>query len=75
MPKTVSNRQLRRTVVAQQQVLDEGVAPAVRTLATAIKELGPQVTDCHARLDALDGFRRMTFLQRLRWILRGFDGT
>ena len=32
MPKTVSNRQLRRTVIQHQQALVEGFAPALRAV-------------------------------------------
>lgn len=59
--KTVSNRQLRRTVVAQQNVLEEGIAPALREVAQHAQETR----------DHLEAFRAMTFLQRLRWFLKG----
>lgn len=71
MPKLVSNRQLRRTVVAQQTALEDGLAPVIRTLAQAITELVPQVGDIRGRVDAIEMARPRTLWQRLRWLLRG----
>ena len=68
MPKTVSNRQLRRTVVQQQHALEEGFAPALRAVVQ-------NEAKTRARVDRLDGwthgFDALTFWQRLRWIATG----
>lgn len=63
--KMVSNRQLRRTVVAQQNALEDGVAPALRNFAREHDSLAK-------RVDALEA--PTTFTQRLRWLLTGRHG-
>ena len=66
MPKTVSNRQLRRTVVAQQAALDEGVAPAIRQLAASVNDILRVAGEAHAMATP-----RPTLVGRLRWLLTG----
>lgn len=62
--KTVSNRQLRRTVVAQQQVLEDGLAPALRAVTQ-----NEEIT--RARVAKLEAWRDGTLLARLRWLFTG----
>lgn len=68
MPKTVSNRQLRRTVSQHQHALEEGFAPALRAVVQ-------NEAQTRARVDRLEQWTQAadarTFWQRLRWIVTG----
>lgn len=80
MPKTVSNRQLRRTVVQQQHALEEGFAPALRAvvqneaktrarvdrLEEALDDVGRVAGKAHAMATP-----RPTLIGRLRWLVTG----
>lgn len=80
MPKTVSNRQLRRTVVQHQHALEEDFAPALRAviqneaktrdrvfrLERALDDVGKVAGEAHAMATP-----RRTFWGRLRWLVTG----
>ena len=66
--KTVSNRQLRRTVTEQQHQVERLGDSALQ----AIQTVAQNEMRTRQRVDALEAFRDMTFTQRLRWLLRGY---
>ena len=88
-PGKVSNRQIRKAVnnqlgirfeIAPNIPIEDGIH-AVRMLQGAVVEahretLRALVNDelkTRGRVDALEAFRDMTFTQRLRWLIRGYN--
>lgn len=67
--KTVSNRQLRQTVSAQQRVMEEGVAPTMRALASHADVLEARLNYVEAVTTRMTN--RATLRARLRWLLTG----
>ena len=70
--KTVSNRQLRRTVVSQQKVLEDGVAPAIRAVAQNEEATRARVARLEQTQQAWTA-STSTWWGRLGWILRGYS--
>ena len=66
--KTVSNRQLRRTVVQHQHALEGGFAPALRAVTMNEAKTRERVDRLDAWTQALDA---RTLWGRLRWLLTG----
>lgn len=77
MPKTVSNRQLRRTVVAQQHVLEEGLAPALRAVIANEEFTRARVEALEHQMESLEGAKKAhqvrwgTVWGRLGWLMVG----
>lgn len=72
MPKTVSNRSLRRTVVEHQKALEDGFAPALRSVIQNEAATRERVSRVEAWKEAADArVFRPTVWGRLRWLFTG----
>ena len=63
-PPKVSNRQIRKAVNNQ--------AAVVEAHRETLRALVNDELKTRQRVDALEAFRDMTFVERLRWIVRGW---
>ncbi len=51
-------------------VMDEAM-PAVIQHATLIEKIQQKIKEQDLRIDGLDAWHRATFLQRMKWLIRG----